>query len=350
MAKTILGIDIGQDLLKLALVRGDKVLKTAVVSMPEHLLQEGHIISRESMAELLRTTIKEHGLRSGAAALVLPTNATYVKNVEMPLMTEEQLAYNLPFEFNDYITGDVRDYLFDYAVQNGSMAETQKKTAKTKDKTAEAEKETETENQHLELMIVCTPRFMLDDAHEFIRKAGMKLTMAAPAICSYISLIRARQEFLSQIGEEYGILDLGYNEIRMYMFHKDRNVATRVLEIGLSTLDNVISDVLSIDVHLAHTYLMTNYDNCQTREECMTAYENIAVELMRALNFYRFSSPDSSLSDLWLCGGGAVIAPLAETISGMLDIQLHPAQELIPGGEQIPDCHCFVQAIGMAMA
>ena len=91
----------------------------------------------------------------------------------------------------------------------------------------------------------------------------------------------------------------------------------------------MIAEAFSVDVHLAHTYLMNNYENCLEREECLAAYENIAVELMRAMNFYRFSNPDSTLSDLWLCGGGAVIRPLADSIGEMLDMELHPASELV---------------------
>lgn len=82
----------------------------------------------------------------------------------------------------------------------------------------------------------------------------------------------------------------------------------------------------------------------------MAAYESIAVELMRAMNFYRFSNPDSALSDLWACGGGAVIPPLSQTIGEMLDIQLHPASELVPGGDDVESCNTFVQAIGLALS
>ena len=59
MAKTILGVDIGHDQLKLALVKSGRVLKTASAPMPENLLREGRITSRESMADLLRSTMKE---------------------------------------------------------------------------------------------------------------------------------------------------------------------------------------------------------------------------------------------------------------------------------------------------
>ena len=49
---------------------------------------------------------------------MLPNDAVFVKNVEMPLMTVEQLEYNLPFEFKDYITGELREYVFDYALMS----------------------------------------------------------------------------------------------------------------------------------------------------------------------------------------------------------------------------------------
>lgn len=343
MAKTILGIDIGHDQLKLALVKGGKVIKTASAKMPENLLREGRITSRESMTELLRTTMKENGIRAGRAAIVLPNNITFIKNVEMPWMTVDQLEYNLPFEFNDYITGELKDYVFDYAVLNTP------EDSAADEKSAEEEGEAEGSGT-MELMAVGTLKAVLEDMTEILRKAGLKLVMTAPAPCAYISLIRARQAELSELGDEYGILDLGYSEVRMYMFKNDRHVATRALEVGLSTLDDVIADTYGVDVHLAHTYLMTNYENCQQSEVCATAYENIAVELMRALNFYRFSNPNSALSDLWLCGGGAVIAPLAETIGDMLNIQMHPASELVPDGEDIEECNSYTQAIGIAMA
>ena len=339
MAKTILGVDIGHDRLKLALVRGTRVLKTATAPMPENLLREGRITSRESMGELIRTTMKENAIRANQAAIVLTNDSVFIKNVQMPRMTIDQLQYNLPFEFNDYITGELRDYVFDYAVVSESGAE-----ANPEDGEAGSEG-----GATMELMAVGTLREVVEDVTQVLRKAGLRLVLAAPSVSAYIALIRAQREKLSAVAEEYGILDLGYESIRMYMFRGDRHVATRALEIGLSSLDSVLADAYGVDVHLAHTYLLTNFENCQQREECHTAYENIAVELMRALNFYRFSNPDSALADLWLCGGGAVIEPLAEVLGDMLNIQLHPASELVPGGEGIEESNSYAQAIGITM-
>ena len=339
MAKKILGIDIGYDRMKLALCQGGRVLGTASVSRPENLLKEGRVTSPETMAELLRNTMKEHKLRANLAAIILPSEVAFVKNVEMPMMNAEQLTYNLPFEFNDYITGEVKDYVFDYAVISSGKKE-------------EPEEGTQEEGgglERLELLAAGTRRDVIEDAQFFTRKAGMKLAIAAPDVCAFVELIRARKDVLSQVAEELCILDMGYSSIRMFMFKGDRHVATRTLETGLVNLDSVLADVYGVDAHLAHTYLLTNYENCQYREECTNAYENIAVELMRALNFYRFSNRDSTLADMWLCGGGAAIAPLRTAISDMLDIELHDAKELVEGGEAIKECNSFLQAIGVTM-
>lgn len=342
MAKTILGIDIGHDQLKLALVKGSRVQKTAIVQMPENLLRQGRMTSVESVGELIRDAMKQNGIRANRAALALPNETVYVKNVDMPPMTVDQLEYNLPFEFKDYITGELKDYVFDYAVLS--------KPGEAKPEAEPAGEGEEAEEATLQLMAVGTLRAVLEDARDALRKAGLKLTVCAPALSAYIALLRAQYKSLSAESEEYGILDLGYSAIRMYMFKKDRHVATRVLETGLFTLDDVIAEAFGVDVHLARIYLISNYDNCQDREECRTAYENIAVELMRVLNFYRFSNPDSALGDLWLCGGGAVIQPLTEAIGDMLNVQLHPATELVPGGDGVEACNVMAQAIGIAMS
>ena len=42
--------------------------------------------------------------------------------------------------------------------------------------------------------------------------------------------------------------------------------------------------------------------------------------------------------------------PLADEIGDMLDLQLHPASELVPGGDGIESCNSFVQAIGIAIS
>lgn len=344
MAKAILGVDIGSDSLKLALVKGKQIKKTALVPMPNNLIREGRVISTETMGELVRRTMKEHGIRCGEAALALPNETVFIRSVTMPLMTIDQLNYNLPFEFRDYITDELKDYYYDYAVI--STDETSEEEHGEGEETGESE---ERGGTVMELMATAAPKSLIEESKLLLHRAGLKLVKAAPTVCAFQALIREDMQKNGDGEREYCILDLGNQSIRMYMFRGERHMVTRVLEIGMNSLDTVISEAYSVDVHLAHTYLLSNYENCQSKEYCMNAYGNITVELMRALNFYRFSNPDSRLEDIWICGGGACIRPLQETIAETLDLRIHTAGELIPGGAAVEADYSLLQAIGIAL-
>ncbi len=344
MAKAILGVDIGSDSLKLALVKGRQIKKTAVVPMPNNLIREGRVISTETMGELVRRTMKEHGIRCGEAALALPNETVFIRSVTMPLMTIDQLNYNLPFEFRDYITDELKDYYYDYAVV--STGESSEEASGEGEENSESG---ESGGSVMELMATAAPKSLIEESKELLHRAGVKLVKAAPTVCAFQALIRADMEKNGGEEREYCILDLGNQSIRMYMFKGERHMVTRVLEIGMNSLDTVISEAYSVDVHLAHTYLISNYENCQSKEYCMNAYGNITVELMRALNFYRFSNPDSRLEDIWICGGGACIRPLQETIAETLDLRIHTAGELVPGGAAVEEDYSLLQAIGIAI-
>ncbi|MBQ9543815.1 MAG: pilus assembly protein PilM [Clostridia bacterium] len=337
MAKNYLGIDIGYDRLKLALVNGRTVKKTASVQMPTNLIKDGRVVSVETMGELIRKSMKDNGIHANYAALALPNEAVFVRTLTVPQMTADQLSYNVSYEFKDYISDELKNYVFDYAMIS-TPEQLRNQPARTDENGAPLP-------PMMDVLAVAAPGSLIDDSRAILRKAGLRMKKAAPAVCSYIALIRALNGGMYR---EYCILDLGYNAIRMYMFAGEAHTATRVLEIGLSGIDNVIADAYNVDVHLAHTYLLTNNDGCQNKDFCVNAFSNISVELMRAMNFYRFNNPDSQLNDVWLCGGGAVIPALRNAIAQALDMNIHDASELIYKGNEIPNCHSFVQAIGIA--
>ncbi len=352
--KTILGIDIGYDQLKIALVSNGTVVNTGLAQMPENLLKEGRFTSPEMMASLIQETMKKSGIKATHAAVILPDEHVYVKTVDMPMMSDEQLTYNLPFEFNDYITGEVKDYLFDYAVLE--KEETGADDAFNgmggmggMDETGETDEEEGFDEDALHLMAVGIEKVIVEDIQGMLRKAGLRMAKTAPTLCSFISLIRAQRESLMQIADEYGILDIGYHSITMYMYKGDQHIATRDFEFGLSSLDDIVADKYGIDRHLAHTYVLSNFENCLAADECVTFYDNIAVELMRAINFYQFSNQGSSLTDIWICGGGAVNESLINMIGETLDADLHPAYVLLPNGANDPQLNSFVQAIGITL-
>ena len=332
MAKSCLGIDIGKDQLKLVLMKGENIVKTASVQMPEGLLKDGRIVSVETTGELIRKTMKENKIRCKEAAVVVSSEICFLRNVTMPEMTAEQLVYNLPYEFRDYITDELKKYVFDYSWGSGEEMPKGKKLKKASKKKKKEEKPEEEENQkrnEMELLAAAAPLEVMEELRLMTRKAGLKLTFAAPEVSACENLLHYKLRNEQDKNKEYGILDLGSTSSRLFIFKGDRHQVTRVIERGMEQVEELLADNFHIDIHLAHTWLLANHEDCIHSEVCQDAFSQISVELMRALNFYQFSNPESRLEDIYICGGGASIATMRQSLEENLDVKIHEAGELL---------------------
>ena len=332
MAKSCLGIDIGKDQMKLVLMKGENIVKTASVQMPEGLLKDGRIVSVETTGELIRKTMKENKIRCKEAAVVVSSGICFLRNVTMPEMTAEQLVYNLPYEFRDYITDELKKYVFDYSWGSGEEMPKGKKLKKASKKKKKEEKPEEEENQkrnEMELLAAAAPLEVMEDLRLMARKAGLKLTFAAPEVSACENLLHYKLRNEQDKDKEYGILDLGSTSSRLFIFKGDRHQVTRVIERGMEQVEELLADTFHIDIHLARTWLLANHEDCIHSEVCQDAFSQISVELMRALNFYQFSNPESRLEDIYICGGGASIATMRQSLEENLDVKIHEAGELL---------------------
>ena len=326
MKEKILGLDIGSATIKMALCRDGKVLRYAVRDMPEGLLQGDRITDPTKAAEEIRLMMRQTGIRARKVAVVVSNEVCFLRELTMPRMTEAQLIKNLPYEFSSYIEGNLKDYFFDY----------------------EMLKEVKPEDETMELMAAAFPEAIVEEMRAFLGRARLKVVRIAPSESAFQSLIRNAYGVVKE-QEEFCFLNLGANATRMFMFRGDRHTATRVLETGLKDLEEAVAEAMVVDRPLAHRYLRENHRDCQNMEKCMEIYQRVAVDLMRALNFYRFSNPDTTLENVWLCGGGAAIQPLRHAIRDALDIHVHRADSLIRNGSEIEECYNLVQAVGITM-
>ena len=127
--KNLLGIEFGSSRLKIAEVKGDKVVRFVKEDMPERIIQNGEIIAWDALQEFLGEVFKKNKFTSKNVALVVPDTMTYTRRLSVPLMTEKQLKVNLPYEFHDFIAEGKENYIYDFAVVNVLQDENETDTA-----------------------------------------------------------------------------------------------------------------------------------------------------------------------------------------------------------------------------
>jgi len=312
VGKTYLGIDIGSTTVKFAMCENNHIIHLAKEPVPAHLLQDGNIASMEDMSSFLRSAAQKHQIKCKDTAIIVPSNLVFSRRITVPYMTEEQLKVNLPYEFRDFITKEKEYYLYDYAVVHDLKDESGAVT-------------------HLDLMIAAVLKSTINEYRTMLRKAGFRLRIAAPVIFAYANLLRKyEQQYPADMHREYCIIDLGHTATRIHIFSGNGFEVTRIIDFGCEKIDSAIASELQIDEETASSYKINNKQDVLSLESCTSIYHNIAIEIMRAINFYWFDKPNSNLADAYYCGGGSKIGPLLDIISITIGLKLQSIERLLP--------------------
>lgn len=326
MAGGTVAFDIGSSQVKLVWYSGKTRRKAVAAELPDGLVSGGEIVSMDAMADFLRQTAKENGIPHTAAAVILPASLVYMRTVDVPRMTDAQLAYNLPFEFRDYLTQEKNQYYFDYAVQ-------------------EPPEDAAEGDERMHLFACATLKKTVEEYRAMFRRAGFRLKTAMPEQSAYAALAAAR----SESREDVCVVDIGYTAISMNILRGRSIVAHRTMDLGLSALVRSIADRRVVDPHLAAAYMRSDFEGVMSEPESLELYHRMAVEIMKAVNFYNYNNRKQTLQSLYLCGGGASIDRIREAICETTGLSVRPVSELMPDVQELQTPWLFAKAIGCAI-
>ncbi len=294
MKKDVVGIEIGSSTTKL--VMDDSYI---VVSTPENAVSGDVLVAFDGMSEFIHDTLKENNMRAKKVALVLPDSDVYMNRITMPYMTTKQLQVNLPYEFKKVIGKDKDSYLYDYALANYI----QDASGKIVD---------------MDLLAGAVETSLIEKYKEMFKNAGLKLVQATPRQLAIMNVLRKS----NQVNGDIALVDLGYLYTKIDIYQDGIYETSKTLEKGVKDMADIASEVLYCDTHIALEYLKVNKDNVLTHERMINLYENIAVEIMRAVNYYTYENRENTLDNLYLYGGGSHIEPFVSTIQSNVSLNV----------------------------
>jgi type IV pilus assembly protein PilM len=249
----------------------------------------------------------------------------------MPKMSQSQLMMNLPYEFNDFIHGEPEQYYCDYAVCEPTPAEEEK--------------------GEMALMAAVAHKERITGYLKMFSRAGISLKILLPQEMALVQLVQSYQERNPQAAVKFCFVDIGYNTTQITIVSGDRLEAVRQVHIGGRDLDEVVADELNIDPFLADSYMRKNHMDILNHPRCVDVYNQLAIEILKVINFYHFTAQGSDLESIYLIGGCANIPALRHTIGDTLGMEIHTAHELLPISEgKQEDYKTGILAAGVALA
>lgn len=209
----IVGFDIGESSVKLVYFAGADLKKAVTAELPDNMVSGSRILSMDAMADFLRQTAKSNGIPLTHAALVLPSTEVFTRELVMPAMTEQQLLYNLPYEFRDYLTEEKNKYFFDYSMREVLRDESGQPT-------------------EMNLLACATLKSTVESYRTMLRRAGFRLRVLTPSECAYSAVLQAYYRRTQQEGRDLCVVNLGHSATFLYIYRGGHFASRREIEVG----------------------------------------------------------------------------------------------------------------------
>jgi len=291
---SVLGVEIGNDSVKIAVCNSGKVKQLICEKLPDNMVSEGKVLIADAMSEFLREICKNYKLPTTKVNFVLPPQAVLTRTITMPLLSEEELTLNLPYEFKAYIgnnNGNKVDYVYDYVVLDSKEAEGDKPG-------------------QLELFAAAIDRAVVEEYRSIFKKAGLKLVCGMPREMAFQNLVRAGKN----VPKELAIIDVGHTRTSVDIYCDGVYSMGKFVDVGGRSLDSTISKDSNVDERDARVQKESNFENCQSSDGCLDIYNYMATEMIKVVNFYGYSTNSEALRDVYFCGGASLIEKLRLTI------------------------------------
>jgi type IV pilus assembly protein PilM len=306
MAQTILGMDIGSHDLRIIQMKDMQIQAFATAAMPDHLVKDGRIVAYNALGDLIRETVRENHLHGKAVAISLPGEVTYLKRSHLPKMTVQQLKVNLPFEFHDYISGNVDQYVYDYALIG-------------------------MEENSMDLMAAAIPAETVEAYTGMIRRAGLRLVRLVPDVLAIQSILM-KSSAAAAGKKDFAVLDIGHSATRMHFYSGGQYEITRTLDTGSRQLAGMIAEAKNIDIHIAQLQIEQDQDGILEQDGSADYLDQMSTEIMRVMNFYSYNNPGNGIDCLYYFGSGLHMARLKKLIHDTTELEVKPLVQLIPSG------------------
>jgi len=235
---TVLGVDIGTQLIKVAEVRTIRgqaqLLNIGIRPTPPEVISNGVIINPQDLGSALNGLLSSLGIKTRQAVLsVAGQSSLVVRPIEVPKMSREELAGTMNWEVERHIPFAVSEVVMDYQplVEQELLPESQ---------------------QNMEVLLAVAQEDMINAYLQTIEVAGLRpLALDIEPLAAARALIDITAEQSNAYQETIAQVNVGATATDITIIKEGLLAFTRTIPLAGDSLTNAISEGLGRDVNEA---------------------------------------------------------------------------------------------------
>lgn len=295
MAAHLFGLDLGRSFIKVADVEvhgSKKILKAAtVIATPGGGIQSESPVDLDKVSEAIKTCVTNSKIQNEKCAVSLIESQVVSRLIQLPILTEKELASAINWEAEQYIPLPIKDVVLQYKVIN---REVQTPSGETK----------------MDVLLIAAPKRVIQKYINVVRSAGL-----TPQVLETESAALTRS--LTRPSDPTTIIvSMGALSTELVIAQAGNVLFTRSIATGGVNLTRAIIAEFNLPQKQAEEYKQT-YGILEDKLSGKVAavlrpiLDIVIAEILKAVEFCKVQIRSPQVARVVICGGGAFLPGLA---------------------------------------
>ncbi|MHB8483933.1 MAG: type IV pilus assembly protein PilM [Nitrospiria bacterium] len=303
--KVLVGLDIGSNCIKLLQLKETRksfaLEKLGVAQLDPELIVDGTVMDAGRVVETIRNLIDEQKLKVKEVAISVSGHSVIVKKITVPAMTEEELEESIKWEAEQYIPFDINDVNIDSHILGPAESVEGK--------------------EQMSVLLVAVKKDKLTEYLTLVQEAGLN-----PVVVD-VDAFTVENMFEFNYGLDNGVtalVNLGAGVMNINILKNGSFTFTRDISIGGNKYTEMIQKDLNLSFDEAERLKKGEVIEGINPEALANAIENmngeIAAEIQRTFDYFKNTSNQEQIDQVYLSGGGSKLRGLAPYLKEKLNL------------------------------
>jgi type IV pilus assembly protein PilM len=289
----LVGLDIGSHSVKVMQLKahdaGLTLLNFGHAVLPAEFVFEGKVTRPEAIASTVQGLVRHLGIKEKSVAASVSGHEVISKKVEVPVMTDEDLADRMQSELGHYIPYSISEVDIDYQIVDTS-----------KDRP-----------NYMEVLLVAAKKETVNDHVNLIKLCDLNPVVVD---VDYFALSNAFEATHGFAEKNIALIDIGATKAIMNIICRGFPVFTRGISIGGRQITEKIEDRFESAPQEAESIKLGEIPARLPIEELEEIFANTVgnwvSECRKAINLFHTNFPEHRIDEIYLSGGSCRIPGL----------------------------------------
>jgi type IV pilus assembly protein PilM len=298
-SKGLVGLDIGSSAVKAvelaASGKSYRVVAYASEAMAPDSIVDGAIIDGAGVADTIRRVFERLGTKTKDVAASLSGNAVIVKKINLPQMTEAELAESIKWEAEQYIPFDIQDVNLDYQIVAGGDGASK---------------------GSMDVLLVAAKKEKIADYTGVIAQAGRLPVVVDVDAFAMQNAFEANYD--ADPAAVTVLMNMGASAVNINIVSGAASIFTRDVSIGGNAYTEAVQREFNLTFERAEAAKrgMAGDERADEVDAVLRAVsDNVLLEIQKTFDFYRSTAASDRLDRVMLCGGAARVHGFAGALA-----------------------------------